>query len=198
MSNPAGKNLQHTKTLVLNADYMPIGIVHWSKAIGMVHVKETAILVDSYLDTLVDSKGNEYELPAVIALKDMVIKHCKKVPFNRKNVMLRDKLCCCYCGGKFLPKDLTYDHVIPRSKWKLGVPESLGHTTCTNWDNIVSACRACNTKKANKTLEESGMKLLRKPRKPTRSEISMRISVYDRIPKEWSPYMTSINNLASM
>jgi 5-methylcytosine-specific restriction endonuclease McrA len=191
------QGLNSTKTLVLNADYIPIAIIPWYKAIGMVHVKKTATLVSCYEQSVVDSKGNLYELPAVVTLNQMITKHYKKVPFNRKNVMLRDKLTCCYCAVKFHHKDLTYDHVIPRSKWTKEDGKRLGHGTPTNWDNIVTCCRKCNTKKADRTPEQAGMKLLRKPRKPTRAEVSMSVCVWEHPPKEWTPYLTPINNLAS-
>lgn len=191
------KELVHKKTLVLNADGMPIAIVPWWKAIGMIHVKNTAILIDSYTRPVIDAKGREYELPAVVVLKKMIKRNNNKVPFNRKNVLLRDKLTCCYCNVKFLPKDLTYDHVIPRCKWNDSFVQKTGYESVTNWENIVTACKKCNTKKGGRTPEEAGMKLLKKPRKPTRAEVSMKVSVWERIPHEWSPYMVSIHNIAS-
>lgn len=189
------KSLQHSKTLVLNADWIPIAIVPWYKAMGMLHVKKIAIPVCEYNRPVIDSKGREYALPAVVALKKMITKHYKKVPFNKKNVLLRDKLTCCYCNKKFHPRELTYDHVIPRCQWGEKHVKLTGYDTPTNWKNIVSACKPCNTRKGGRTPEEAGMKLHKEPRKPNRSEVSMGISIWERIPDEWSPYIVSLSNL---
>jgi len=79
----------------------------------------------------------------------------RKVSFNRRTIFERDNYKCQYCGHKFASDELTLDHITPRSRG--------GHST---WDNIVVACVPCNTRKANKLPEETGMKLLKKPTKP--------------------------------
>ncbi|MBI4659208.1 MAG: HNH endonuclease [Verrucomicrobia bacterium] len=79
----------------------------------------------------------------------------KEVKFTRFNVFERDKNICQYCGGTFDRKDLNLDHVIPKHK---GGP--------TSWENIVCSCVPCNTKKANRTPQEAGMHLIRKPKRP--------------------------------
>ena len=68
-------------------------------------------------------------------------------------MFLRDKFTCQYCGDK---KDLTFDHLLPKSKG--GV---------TDWENVVTACSTCNVKKGGKLYERSGMKLFNKPYRPT-------------------------------
>jgi 5-methylcytosine-specific restriction endonuclease McrA len=79
----------------------------------------------------------------------------RKVKFSRRNIYLRDDYTCQYCG-RVPPRDeLTIDHVIPRSKG--------GRST---WDNVVLSCYRCNLDKASKTLEEAGLRLLKKPVKP--------------------------------
>ena len=80
----------------------------------------------------------------------------KRVAFTRFNVFLRDRFRCQYCGGTFSAKDLTFEHVIPRSKG--------GETS---WTNIVAACDPCNVKKDNRT----NMKPLRAPFVPTAGEL---------------------------
>lgn len=72
--------------------------------------------------------------------------------FSRRNVYIRDNLTCQYCGNRFKRENLNLDHVYPKSKG--------GRTT---WNNIVCSCYSCNTRKADKTLHESGMSLIRKP-----------------------------------
>ena len=79
----------------------------------------------------------------------------KEVKFTRFNVFERDQNTCQYCGGVFDRKDLNLDHVIPKHR---GGP--------TSWDNIVCSCVPCNTRKANRSPQESGMHLIRKPKRP--------------------------------
>ncbi|MBI3882267.1 MAG: HNH endonuclease [Verrucomicrobia bacterium] len=79
----------------------------------------------------------------------------KEVKFTRHNIFERDKNTCQYCGRIFDRKDLNLDHVVPRDR---GGP--------TNWENIVCSCVPCNTRKANRTPLESGMHLVRKPKRP--------------------------------
>ena len=79
----------------------------------------------------------------------------KEVKFTRHNIFERDKNLCQYCGGEFDRKDLNLDHVIPRDR---GGP--------TTWENIVCSCIECNTRKANRTPQEAGMHLVRKPKRP--------------------------------
>ena len=79
----------------------------------------------------------------------------KEVKFTRHNIFERDKNTCQYCGQVFDRRDLNLDHVIPRDR---GGP--------TTWENIVCSCVPCNTKKANQTPQEAGMRLIRKPKRP--------------------------------
>ncbi len=79
----------------------------------------------------------------------------KEVKFTRLNIFDRDKNLCQYCGHTFDRKDLNLDHVIPRDR---GGP--------TTWENIVCSCIPCNTRKANRTPQEAGMHLVKKPKRP--------------------------------
>jgi 5-methylcytosine-specific restriction endonuclease McrA len=79
----------------------------------------------------------------------------KEVKFTRHNIFERDRNRCQYCGKTFDRQDLNLDHVIPRDR---GGP--------TTWENIVCSCIRCNTRKANRTPREAGMRLIRKPRRP--------------------------------
>lgn len=79
----------------------------------------------------------------------------KEVKFTRHNIFERDQNTCQYCGRTFDRKDLNLDHVIPRDR---GGP--------TTWENIVCSCIMCNTRKANRTPQEAGMHLVRKPKRP--------------------------------
>jgi 5-methylcytosine-specific restriction endonuclease McrA len=94
-------------------------------------------------------------LPAVVALRDYPPIQ-RRVAFTRFNVFLRDRFRCQYCGGKFAASELTFDHVIPRSRGGQ-----------TSWENIVAACGPCNTRK-DKFLE---MRPLAWPKEPAAHEL---------------------------
>jgi 5-methylcytosine-specific restriction endonuclease McrA len=79
----------------------------------------------------------------------------KEVKFTRHNLFERDKNTCQYCGKVFDRKDLNLDHVIPRD-----------HGGPTQWENIVCSCIRCNTRKANRTPDQAGMRLIKEPVKP--------------------------------
>lgn len=79
----------------------------------------------------------------------------KEVKFTRHNVFERDGYFCQYCGEKYDTAYLNLDHVIPKERG--------GKTT---WENVVCSCIRCNSKKGNRTPQEAGMKLLKKPKKP--------------------------------
>lgn len=79
----------------------------------------------------------------------------KEVKFTRHNIFERDRNTCQYCNRTLERRDLNLDHVIPRDR---GGP--------TTWENIVCSCIPCNTRKANRTPAEAGMRLVRKPKRP--------------------------------
>jgi len=79
----------------------------------------------------------------------------KEVKFTRHNIYERDKNTCQYCGKSFDRSDLNLDHVVPKNR---GGP--------TNWENIVCSCIRCNTRKGHRTPRESGMHLVRAPKRP--------------------------------
>ena len=144
--------------LVLNADfrplsYFPLSLWPWQEAVKAAFLGRVNIV--SEYDRVVRSPSLEIRLPSVIALKEYV--HLDRRPaFTRFNVFLRDRFECQYCLDGFQSEDLTFDHVIPRSRG--------GRTT---WENVVTACQTCNLLKGNRQLAESGLRLLRPPVQPT-------------------------------
>lgn len=130
-------------TLVLNADGQPISLlppstINWREAVTYVWLDKVHVL-EWYDDWVVRSWSWETRVPAVIMMKDMLRR--KRVPrFSRYNLYLRDMFTCQYCEKHFPQSILTMDHVLPQSKGGK-----------TNWENIVAACRPCNSKKANHT-----------------------------------------------
>jgi 5-methylcytosine-specific restriction endonuclease McrA len=113
-------------------------------------------------EEVIRTVSREYSLPSVIRLKRYVkiIKRIGLATCTRKNVLMRDKFQCQYCGIQCRPSVVTIDHVIPRSKG--------GDST---WINLVAACQPCNRRKGNKLLAEAGMKLRKIPRSPAWREL---------------------------
>lgn len=184
---------RNTRVLVLNADYQPISAISWQRAMVLVYQhaenpNEGAEAIEYYEDDRIkSSSGHSYPLPAVIRVVKYIRRKNSAVPFNKKNVYLRDKFTCQYCGKRLPPEKLTYDHVIPRQQWnpKNGTP--------TKWENIVAACFTCNNKKANRTPKQAGMFLIKEPTKPNRTpQHILGVSPWGYIPEQWKVYLPQI------
>ena len=141
--------------LVLNADYTPLSyyplsLWPWQTAVKAVFLERVNIV--SLYDTVIHSPSFDMRLPSVVSLKEYV-KPSRHPAFTRINVFLRDRFQSQYCGSR---DDLTFDHVIPRSKGGL-----------TTWENVVAACAPCNLKKANRLPKEIKMFPTQAPYQPT-------------------------------
>lgn len=112
------------------------------------------------LEDWILSVNFEIQVPRVVRLLRYDRIPNNTIKFNRRNIFIRDSYRCQYCQKKFSVKQLSLDHVIPRS-----------HGGGMSWENIVSACRRCNTKKGGRTPSQAGMKLFQKPAKPSRNPV---------------------------
>lgn len=97
----------------------------------------------------------QLRLPRVVQLVDYDKVPSFRIRLSRKNLYMRDKHRCQYCGKRFDEKELTLDHVVPVSK---GGGNS--------WENLATSCFKCNNKKGDRTPEQSGMRLLSRPKRP--------------------------------
>lgn len=141
------------KVLVLNRSFEPIQVLNARRAIVLLFTGKAERVEDS--PRIIRSPSQAFIIPSVIRLHRYVRRpETAALAFNKKNILRRDSYTCQYCGRNSGER-MTIDHVVPRS---------LGGRTI--WENVVTCCRTCNTKKGNKTLQEAGMRLLRKPAKP--------------------------------
>lgn len=178
------------KVLVLNKLYMAIRVVSARRAFSML-VRDMAevIHVDNgqYLNydfaswTEVSELQRQFEpdrhdwvrtvrfwvaVPKVIRLFGYDRLPQQHVKLNRRNLFMRDRNRCQYCGKGFPTSELSIDHVIPRAQ---------GGTDA--WTNLVCACVKCNAKKGGRTPQQAKMSLIRRPIKPRRHPlISVRLS----------------------
>jgi 5-methylcytosine-specific restriction endonuclease McrA len=142
--------------LVLNADYRPLSyyplsLWPWQEVIKAVFLERVDVV--STYDHVVHSPSFEMKLPSVVSLKQYVPQE-RPPAFTRFNLFLRDGFSCQYCGS---PDDLTFDHVIPRSRG--------GRTT---WENIVTACAPCNLQQGRPHAARGGHASLPHARRPSR------------------------------
>lgn len=121
-------------------DFRRWGGMKWSEGDGASYVRTISLKI---------------RIPEIILLYHYDRLPQKEVKLTRKNVYLRDRNTCQYCGRSFKENELNLDHVLPR---RLG-----GATT---WTNIVCSCVECNLRKGEKTVEVSGMGLIKMPKKP--------------------------------
>ncbi len=185
------RNNHDKRVLALNADFTPIATISWKRAIVLSIINQEnpqkgLEIIDYYDDHILTCGNRHVPMPAVVRSPVYIRQDKRKVSFSRKHVFLRDQMTCSYCGTQDLTGEtLTYDHVIPRVTWK-----KLGYKgTPTKWTNIVTCCRACNRKKADRCLKECGMRLLKEPAEPRAAQFVLGISPWSKIHPLWWPYM---------
>jgi 5-methylcytosine-specific restriction endonuclease McrA len=155
--------------LVLNADYRPLSYFplstwNWQETIKAIFLERVDVV--SHYDRVIRSPSAEHRLPSVVALKQYIPQN-RRPPFTRFNVFLRDRFSCQYCTEPFGTHDLTFDHLVPRSRGGR-----------TSWDNVVTACTHCNLTKGNRLPSECGMRPFSAPKMPSTYELQERGRAY--------------------
>ena len=142
------------KTLLLNANYQVLTFISERRAIKLL-LSDKVELLSSWEAKKISFASGFVDHPATLRMKYLIKLNPTKLNFSRNLVLRRDAYQCAYCGKKLTPNRLTIDHVVPRSA---GGENS--------FYNCVASCTPCNNRKANKSLEESGMTLRVKPLPP--------------------------------
>lgn len=164
------------QVLLLNITYEPLKIINWRRAISLLFLGKVEV-IEEY-DETIRSVSFAIRLPSVVRLLRMVKRPKGGIRFSRQNIYARDRYRCQYCGDRFPTEELTYDHVIPKSRGGK-----------TRWENIVTCCVECNRRKGGQTPSEASMKLIREPHKPDWVP-AIRITVgFKRIPESWRDYI---------
>ena len=163
---------QHTMTKMMNGSVMPI-----YNADGSI-IKHSKVIRDG--------RGNQYDLPAIVVLKEYVGTINRMAPYTKMNIYARDMGICQYCGTQTSPSNRTVDHVIPRAHWN---PRRFTFK-CSSFENVVTCCRSCNLKKRNRTPQGANMQLIRKPTRITRANAYRnKLAMMKHIPDLWKPYI---------
>ncbi len=141
----------NSQVLVLNRSYEPIHICGIKRAIilivkGVAHSEQNTTC-------FLQSPSTAIPVPAVIRLSHYVHIPYRKKAYSKRHIYLRDNHICQYCGKGGNPNDLTLDHILPQSRGGKSV-----------WENLVTSCQKCNTKKGDQTPKEAGIKVLNKPK----------------------------------
>lgn len=165
-------NLNARRILVLNAGYEPLGLTSIRRGVVLVQSQTADTVIES--QSFLRTPSRQIPVPSVIRLKRMIRRPLGRLSLSRHNILKRDGYTCQYCGAR--GKLLTIDHVIPRSRG--------GRDT---WENLVTACLDCNTRKGDRTPSEAGMPLLRQPRPP--SYLAWITFELPNIPDEWFPFL---------
>lgn len=167
------------RTLVLNLDYTPISVCTAQRAFLLVFLQKAELVRENgekYMRTI----DRQYPMPSVIKLKNYIRVPYKKVVLSKDNIFRRDQYTCQYCGTR---KDLTLDHLIPKAR---------GGTT--TWNNLVTACKRCNSTKGEASPEEAGMQLRVQPFRPSYVMFIRDFSGF--LHEEWLPFLDSTGKVA--
>jgi 5-methylcytosine-specific restriction endonuclease McrA len=155
----------------LNASYQPLCVVGIRRAVVLALKGKAEVLHTN--GHQFRSERLQLQAPSVVRLNYFVkVPYRSRASLSRRAVFVRDDFECQYCGRAAE----NVDHVIPKSRGGL-------HT----WDNVVAACRPCNSRKENRTPKDAGLKLRRAPQPPHES-VWIVVAV-DRVDPVWEQYL---------
>jgi 5-methylcytosine-specific restriction endonuclease McrA len=162
--------------LVLNATFEPINVTAVRRALvllfkGVAQAEETQTAE-------VHSSSRTMAVPSVIRLLSYRHIPQQSRALSRKNILMRDKNTCQFCARIFTAPELTLDHVVPRSRGGR-----------SSWENLVACCYQCNNRKGDRTPEEAGVKLVRRPRPFTLHTSRQLMRLMGHKDDKWQKYL---------
>lgn len=160
------------RALVLNATYEPIGVVPGRRAVVLALGEKVDVVVET--SDVLASARLALAVPSVVRLRYYVkVPYQRVAPLSRRSLFARDHGRCQYCGSAAE----SIDHVVPRSR---GGQHA--------WDNVVAACRRCNTVKGDRLLAETALRLRTRPRPPDGPVWAQLLN--GSVPEDWAPFLT--------
>ncbi len=162
--------------LVLNATFEPINVTAVRRA--MVLLLKGVAQAEELNHSEVHSASRTLRVPSVIRL--LAYRHIPQQTraLSRKNILLRDRNTCQFCGRPFPASELTLDHVVPRSRGGR-----------SSWENLVACCYQCNNRKGDRTPEEAGLELVRRPRPFTLHTSRQLMRLIGHKDEKWRKYL---------
>lgn len=183
--------------LILNRNYQPVNVTHWRRAMVLLYGGAARALDDQFrlFDfedwSELSAEYSQYEsiglvnrtirVPRILVLQAYDRLPRTRVRFSRHNIFTRDSYTCQYCSLSGKRAELNLDHVVPKSQGGK-----------TNWENVVTSCIKCNSKKGGRTPDQAGMALMKKPKRPTWSEL-VRPPRFRARYREWIPFLDPVD-----
>lgn len=164
--------------LVLNASLEPLNITSLKRAVRLVFAGKAEVVHDR--GRTIAHPTFQMPLPSVIRLLYYIVRKPQPIPLTKKNVLLRDDYACQYCGRRTDLASATVDHVVPRSRGGK-----------SSFENLVCCCSPCNARKRDRSPDEAGMRLKRKPKRPM--SIPWLVVRRNTGPAEWGYYLGLYN-----
>lgn len=165
------------KTLLLSATYEVLSFISERKVFKLLSKEDKVEILSSWDEVVVWGSGR-IKHPAILRLKHHIRRNFFNSNFSRSALVKRDRSCCQYCGKKLPAAQITLDHILPRAQGGI-----------TSFTNCVVACQTCNNKKGDRTPEQAGMVLLRKPTHPSFSN-HQNLDGREAWHREWDYYLT--------
>ena len=169
-------SVMQAPVLVLNATFEPINVTAVRRA--LVLMLKGVAQAEEIHPSEVHSSSRAVSVPSVIRL--LTYRHIPQQSraLSRKNILLRDRNTCQFCARALPASELTLDHVMPRSRG--------GHSS---WENLVACCYECNNRKGDRTPEEAGLKLARRPRPFTLHTSRQLMRLIGHKDEKWRKYL---------
>jgi 5-methylcytosine-specific restriction endonuclease McrA len=167
--------------LVLNSSLQPLSVIPERRLIVLLSKYKVTFVDENVRDLIEESiraRRLELERPVIVQLLANIRIPRVALKPTRSNILLRDDDTCQYCGKR--TRDLTLDHIIPRSRG--------GQST---WENLVACCKTCNGRKGSHLLKEVNMHLLRTPRALTQEYAGVFLLRYPKLREAYEAFLTS-------
>ena len=173
--------------LVLNSSFQPLSVIPERRLVVLLSKSKVTFLdndVRELIEQGIRDRRLVHDRPVIVQLLANV--HIPRMALRptRANIMLRDEESCQYCGKR--SRDLTLDHVFPRSRGGQGT-----------WENLVACCKSCNGKKGNRLLKDANMHLIRQPRPLTQEYAGIFLLRYPQLREAYERFLTQSIQITS-